>query len=93
MTKREKVDYAFKNGDEIVFEVEDTIYVCFGGVETRENEIQFKDCSVASVNDEDEYFGDVENGSCDVYLRVKNDNDNIIFTKFYKEDLNMIINL
>lgn len=97
MDKINLVEYAFKHGDEVVFydEQEDNIWVCFGGVEINQDEhiIQFKDCSIAEIeDDQEEYYGKVKNDSYDVYFKLDEHIDEyFIPTRFVEGELLEVI--
>jgi len=98
MDKLDLVEYSFKHGEEIVFydEGNDNIWVCFGGVEIYPDEhtIQFKDCSIADIeDDQEEYNGEIKSGSFDVYFNVKDEKikEPFIPTRFVQGELMEIV--
>ena len=66
----EKVEYSFKHGDQLVFEIVggeyDGIWVCFGTITEngKRKKITLRDCSKADYTD-GEYYGEVEGDSFD----------------------------
>lgn len=74
MTNLEKVESAFRHGDAIVVydEGNDAIWVCYGKCRSIWNGkgIKFFDCSLADVEDDVEYCGEVFDDSYNLVFRV-----------------------
>lgn len=87
-TKRNQVEHAYENSaDAIVFQVEDKIYICFGGYEIFDNTtIMFKECQEPQFYDGIEYDGDLKPQVVDVYCLHRYNREDIYDTVYSKSD-------
>lgn len=90
------IEHSYKNGDELVFKIEDRAFICFGGITYHKNKTYtLKDCSEVDITcfekDGTEYWGDFLPKTYNITVKDpyngKTKNSCLIASQYYKQDI------